>query len=96
MGLNSELIKLFDGNVKNFETEKKVKEKKLIQDLGDEEYNILFFNYKNPIWEIFSKKKFDCVIMETNKNLDAMRDILLKNDFLIINNIFIRKSFLIN
>lgn len=96
LGLNSELIKLFDGNIRNVEIEKKVKEKKLIQDLGDEEYNILFFNYKNPIWEIFSKKNFDCVIMETNKNIDAMRDILLKNDFLIINNIFIKKSFLIN
>ena len=86
----SKLIDLFDGNVRNIEIEKKIKEKRLIQDLGDEEYNILFFNYKFPMWELFLKKDFDCVILETNKNIDTMRDILLKKDFIIIKNIFIK------
>lgn len=100
LGINSEIIQGFkDENWTdyNIQIEKKTKEKvilKKIQSLKLEEINICFLNINYPIWEIFKVITFDCIILETNKNIEQMQSILLKNNYFLINNMFLHKEFL--
>ena len=98
IGIDSEIIM---GMKTNFWTcheiklEKKIKEKVIIQkikELNLEKINICFLNTKFPIWEIFKKIEFDCVVLETIKNTEQMHSILTSNDYLLFENLYINKK----
>ena len=66
---------------------KKSKEKVIIKDiknLGLENIDICIVNTKYPIWSVFSKIKFDIVLLETQKNVDQMDSILKSAGYILL------------
>ena len=45
---------------------------------------VFFINTKNPIWSIFKKCKFDCIVLESDKDREQMDGILKQNNYLDI------------
>jgi hypothetical protein len=102
VGINSEIldmIKKDNWNVFNInDDEKKVKEKviiKSIKELNLEMINLCVINTKYPIWSIFSKIKFDIILLETPKNLEQMDSILKKNGYISFDNLYFNREYLI-
>lgn len=102
LGINSEIIEGFK-NEKwsnyNIIVEKKSKEKIIIKQISSlklDTINICFLNLTHPIWETFNKVEFDCILLESMKNIDQMSSILEKAGYIYINNLFINKKMLQN
>lgn len=99
LGLNSNIINHFsDVEKENIIIEKKIKEKHLINQVKGlkKDFNILIYNYKTEIWNLFKEKSFDIILFETNKNFSSMQSILEKNNYIFYENLFINKNYLIN
>ena len=102
LGINSEIIDSVKGENKwetmNITHDKKQKEKKLIQTIKgfDKEFDLCFINTKFPIWNIFDKIKFKCVVNESEKNREQMDSILKKEDYLSFNYLYIHKDYLLS
>lgn len=100
LGINSEIINGFINNKWNkysIKIEKKTKEKVIINQIKNlkiDNINILFLNSKYPIWNIFNSISFDCILLESMKNVDQMSSILEKAGYIYLNNLFINKKFL--
>jgi len=100
LGINSEIIQGFKNdkwNTTNISIEKKSKEKvilKKIKSLEIDTINICFININYPIWKLFNDIKFDCIILESMKNIDQMNSILEKSGYILLNNLFINKRLL--
>ena len=63
------------------------------------DFNVLLFGSKHPAWDLFNHIPFDIIFLETHKNYDQMCSIILNSknhEYININGIFIRKSFLEN
>ena len=79
----------------------KIKQTKLakeIKKLGSE-FNILLFGYKQPVWALFEDVKFDCILLETHKNMEQMHSIIQKCknfSYIYLNGIYINKKLLVN
>ena len=102
VGINSEIIDIIKkDNWKTYnvnDIQKKVKEKiiiKSIRDLKLDNIDICLINTKYPIWSIFNKIKFDVVLLETQKNVDQMNSILKNNGYILFDNLYFNKEFLI-
>ena len=86
LGINTEIIPHVKGE--KWETIEisydKKKEKELIRSINDtnKEYNICFINTKFPIWNLFDKRTFDCIVLESEKNVAQMDSILGKKDYI--------------
>ena len=99
--INSEIIEVFKENKKwnihELLYDKKQKEKVLLQKINElnKTFNICFINTKFPIWNIFDKVQFDCIIIESEKNRDQMDSILKKKDYLLFNHLYIHKKYLL-
>ena len=76
----------------------KEKEKKLIQKIQElnQDFDVCFINTKFPIWNIFDKIKFKCIIDESEKNREQMNSILEKKDYISFNYIYIHKDYLLS
>ena len=97
MGLNSKIIELLDNvDSNNLLFDKKTKEKKIIKEIDelDVSFNILIINLNYAIWDIFNNYIFDCVILETEKNLETMNSILEKNNYKYHEGIYFNRKFL--
>ena len=101
LGINSEIIDGVKGDndwkIDNIKYERKEKEKKLIQNINnlDKSFDLCFLNTKFPIWNIFDKIKFKCIINESGKNRDQMDSILKKKDYYSFNYLYIHKDYLL-
>ena len=102
VGIHSEIldiIKKDNWKIYNVDdVQKKVKEKLIIKSINDlqlENIDICIVNTKYPIWSIFSKINFDIVLLETQKNVDQMDSILKKNDYILFDNLYFNKEYLI-
>ena len=102
VGINSEIIDIIKkDNWKTYnvnDIQKKVKEQviiKSIRDLKLDNIDICLINTKYPIWSIFNKIKFDVVLLETQKNVDQMDSILKNNGYILFDNLYFNKEFLI-
>ena len=100
LSINSEIcdiIKDENWNIETISYDKKEKEKKLIQAIQgfDKTFNLCILNTKFPIWNIFSKIEFDCLVVESEKNRDQMDSILKKNEYLLFHNLYIHKKYLL-
>ena len=99
LSIHSEIVPHLKNNLWEITTIKydKKKEKelsKLIQE-KEQNYDLCFINTKFPIWTIFSKKQFNCIVFESDKNIEQMDSILKKNNYLKIENLYIHKNYLI-
>ena len=76
----------------------KRKEKKIISEIEiiSKKFDLCFINISYPIWNIFDKIKFDCIILETDKNVSQMEHILKGKDYINFGQLFFRKDFLNN
>lgn len=102
VGINSEIIDIIKkDNWKTYnvnDIQKKVKEKiiiKSIRDLKLDNIDICLINTKYPVWSIFNKIKFDVILLETQKNVDQMDSILKNNGYILFDNLYFNKEFLI-
>lgn len=77
---------------------KQTKLAKMIKEVRSD-FNVLLFGSKHPAWDLFNHIPFDIIFLETHKNYDQMCSIILNSknhEYININGIFIRKSFLEN
>ena len=101
LGIQSELLTIFKNDkwtIHNIEENNKLKEKPLIKKIKgfEKDFSLCFINTKNPIWTIFKNIKFDCVMLESSKNREQMDHILKENNYMIFDNLYFNKSFLLN
>lgn len=99
LGINSKIIQNFkEHDTENILISKKEREKVILKNIREfkKDFNIFLFNYKTEIWLIFKEINFDIILYETDKNFQAMRGILEKNNYIYYENLFINKKFLIN
>ena len=97
--INSEIIDSIQSihwDIIKIDHGKNEKEKKLIQKIQsmEKEFHLCILNTKFPIWNIFTKHKFHCILNESDKNREQMDSILKKNDYLLFNNLYIHKEYL--
>ena len=101
LGINSEISSIIKGDNKwdiiNVNHENKSKEKVLIKTVQsmNTTFNLCFLNTKFPIWNIFDKIKFDCIVIESEKNTEQMASILVKKDYINFNYLYIHKDYLL-
>jgi hypothetical protein len=102
LGIHSEFIESLDESKYNCQNyTDKIKQTKLakeIKKLGSE-FNILLFGYKQPVWDLFEHVKFDCILLETHKNMEQMHSIIQKCknfSYIYLNGIYINKELLVN
>ena len=100
LSINSEIIDIIQSEtwkVTKISHEKKEKEKKLIQRIQDlnQTFDLCILNTKFPIWNIFSKIQFQCIVNESEKNREQMDSILKKNNYLSFHNLYIHKEYLL-
>ena len=81
VGIHSEFLQnVTDDNWTIHNIVTKFKEKKLVKDiqgLGNE-FEIVIFNSKQPIWSLFENIQFKIIILETSKNYEQMNSIILQ------------------
>ena len=99
LGINSILIdNISQKNWNSYKVLSEKKEKKLIKEINiiGNKFDLCFINTNFPIWNIFDSINFDCIVLETEKNIEQMKHILKGKNFKLINSIFINKDFLDN
>jgi len=99
LGLNSDFLKNVEDERLNKYHIDIFKQKKLAKEIKslNTDLNILFFNSKDPAWDLFEHIPFDLIILETNKNYEQMLSVISKckkYKYLLIDGIFIRKDYL--
>ena len=78
----------------------KIKQKHLVKEIKEynKNFNVLLFGYKQPIWSLFEYISFDCILLETHKNMEQMHSIIQKCKnftYIYLNGIYINKNILI-
>lgn len=100
LGIHSEFINsLNDSNYISHNITTKFKQTKLAKQIKNinSEFTVLLFGSKQPAWGIFEEIKFDCIFLETHKNIDQMHSIIQgskKYDYIFIDGLYINKSIL--
>ena len=75
---------------------KQTKLSKMASDI-DKSFNVFLYSSKYPAWSIFKDIPFDIIILETEKNYEQMKSIILENkihEYVHVRGLFIRKEFL--
>ena len=60
----------------------------------NKQFDLCFINTKFPIWNIFDKINFKCIVNESEKNREQMDSILGKKDYISFNYLYIHKDYL--
>lgn len=98
LGIESEFLKnVTDERWNVVHIEEKCKEKKILKMIEDQEFHLLLFGSKKPIWSLFENKTFEIIIVETSRNYDQMDSIILgckKNEYIKVNGFYILKSWI--
>jgi len=101
LGINSEIVDTVKGDnnweIINVTYVRKQKEKVLINTINtfDKNFDICFINTKFPVWNIFDKINFKCIINESEKNREQMDSILEKKNYIGFNYLYIHKDYLL-
>ena len=79
----------------------KIKQTKLAKEILkiNDTFNILLFGHKQPVWALFEDVNFDCILLETHKNMEQMHSIIQsckKYKYIYINGMFINTNLLKN
>ena len=75
---------------------KQTKISKQIKQIKDK-FHILLFGYKQPVWSLFEEICFDCILLETHKNMEQMHSIIQKckkYTYVYLNGMYINKILL--
>lgn len=75
---------------------KQTKISKQIKQIKDK-FHILLFGYKQPVWSLFEEICFDCILLETHKNMEQMHSIIQKckkYTYVYLNGMYINKLLL--
>lgn len=92
----AEALRQPNWNIVNIELKKKEKEKVIIrkikESMGENKIGMLLLNLSYPVWDIFSEIDIPYVLLESYKNKEQMHSILQKADYLIFQNIYIKKN----
>ena len=102
LGIHSNFIQSLDQNPRYTcdNIQEKFKQTKLAKQIKQihSEFNVLLFGSKQPAWSIFEEIKFDCILLETHKNMEQMHSIIQrckKYTYLYLNGIYVNKQLLI-
>ena len=77
----------------------KIKQTKIAKQIKEinPRFHILLFGYKQPVWSLFEEIEFDCILLETPKNIEQMKSIIQKckkYTYIYLNGMFINKRIL--
>jgi hypothetical protein len=65
----------------------------------DKSFNVFMYSSGHPAWSLFKDIPFDIIILETEKNYEQMKSIILENkihEYVHVRGLFIRREFLEN
>jgi len=77
----------------------KIKQTKLAKEIRGigPRFNLLLFGYKQPVWDLFEHIEFDCILLETHKNMEQMHSIIQRckiYKYIYLNGMFINRNIL--
>lgn len=82
LGIHSEFIESVrdDPRYKCHNITDKIKQTKIAKQVKqiNSSFNVLLFGYKQPVWALFEEVSFDCILLETNRNMEQMHSIIKK------------------
>ena len=102
LGIHSEFIEsLEDEKFKCNNLTDKIKQTKIAKEIKkiNSSFHILLFGYKQPVWALFEEISFDCILLETSKNMEQMHSIIQnckKFNYIYLNGMYINQSILKN
>ena len=99
LGIHSDFIDSLD-SLKNYQCNnytELIKQKKLAGEIKkiNTSFNVLLYGYKKPIWALFEYISFDCIILETHKNMEQLHSIIKnckKYEYLYLNGVYVNKN----
>ena len=100
LGIHSEFIEsLEDKKFKCNNLTDKIKQTKIAKEIKkiNSSFHILLFGYKQPVWALFEEISFDCILLETSKNMEQMHSIIQnckKFNYIYLNGMYINQSIL--
>ena len=100
LGIHSEFIEsLEDKKFKCNNLTDKIKQTKIAKEIKkiNSSFHILLFGYKQPVWALFEEISFDCILLETSKNMEQMHSIIQnckKFNYVYLNGMYINQSIL--
>ena len=100
LGIHSEFIEsLEDEKFKCNNLTDKIKQTKIAKEIKkiNSSFHILLFGYKQPVWALFEEISFDCILLETSKNMEQMHSIIQnckKFNYIYLNGMYINQSIL--
>jgi len=77
---------------------KQTKLSKMASDI-DKSFNVFLYSSGRPAWSLFKDIPFDIIILETEKNYEQMKSIIMENkthEYIHVRGLFIRREFLEN
>ena len=77
---------------------KQTKLSKMASDI-DKSFNVFLYSSGHPAWSLLKDIPFDIIILETEKNYEQMKSIILENkihEYVHVRGLFIRREFLEN
>ena len=102
LGIHSDFIQsLEEDKYKCHNITDKIKQNKIAKEIKliNSSFHILLFGYKQPVWALFEEVSFNCILLETHKNMDQMHSIIQnckKFEYIYLNGIYINKNILVN
>lgn len=101
LGIHSEFIESLTENSRyccNNITEK-IKQTKVAKEVKkiNPSFHVLLFGYKQPVWALFEEVSFDCILLETQKNMEQMHSIIQsckKYTYIYLNGMYINQNIL--
>jgi hypothetical protein len=81
LGIHSDFIEsLEESKYQCHNITDKIKQTKIAKQVKqiNSSFNVLLFGYKQPVWALFEEVSFDCILLETNRNMEQMHSIIKK------------------
>ena len=101
LGIHSDFINSLEdiSKYKCWNLTDKIKQTKIAKEIKkiNSSFHILLFGYKQPVWALFEDVSFDCILLETHKNMDQMHSIIQKCKkfrYYYLNGIYINETIL--
>jgi hypothetical protein len=103
LGIHSDFIQSLDDDstyICHSMTDK-IKQTKLSKEIKKicSSFHVLLFGYKQPVWSLFEDVSFDCILLETQKNMDQMHSIIQQcksYQYIYLNGVYINQQLLRN
>jgi hypothetical protein len=101
LGIHSEFMESIkdDPRYRCHNMKDKIKQTKITKEINKirPSFHVLLFGHKQPVWSLFEDIKFDCILLETPKNMEQMHSIIQgikKYSYLYLNGVYVNKDIL--